>query len=169
MKKDVILIGMPGCGKTTLGERLAKELDIPFLDLDQAVEESAGITVSDIFAREGEAGFRGRETEAFSQNVGRGQVIATGGGIVTQEENYPIAKQGLVVFLDRPVTSIMEDIHTETRPLLQEGKDRLLRLHKERVSLYRKWADIIVCNQGNMEDVLKTIINEVKTYENYGN
>ncbi len=168
MNKDLILIGMPGCGKSTIGKLLAEQLSVGFLDLDQEIERLAGATIPEIFAQEGEEGFRRWETKAFSGAVGRGRVLATGGGIVTREENYPIAKTGMVVFLDRPLACIMEDVRTDTRPLLAEGKERLLRLHKERDGLYRTWADITVTNNESVEKVIAKILKEVKNYENYG-
>ena len=168
MTKDLILIGMPGCGKSTIGKRLAQRLNLPFLDLDAEIEELAGMPIPAIFEQEGEDGFRQWETKAFLQAVGKGRIIATGGGIVTRQENLLIAKQGWVVFLDRPLAAIMNDVRTDTRPLLKEGKDRLIRLHQERDGLYRFWADSTVVNDGKIEDVIERIIKEVNGYETYG-
>lgn len=168
MKKDLIFIGMPGCGKSTLGKRLAKKLNLSFLDLDTAIEQAEGRPIPKIFETEGEDGFRQIETKAFQASVGSGRVIATGGGIVTREENRAIAKGGIVIFIDRPLEDIMGDVQTDTRPLLKQGRERLLQLYEERYPLYRKWADIHIKNTGSLEETLTRIINEVKIYENHG-
>ncbi|MEE1013146.1 MAG: shikimate kinase [Clostridia bacterium] len=169
MNKDLILIGMPGCGKSTLGRGLADELRLPFLDLDAAIEDAAGRPIPEIFETQGEEGFRRLETETFRASVTSGKVIATGGGIVTREENLPIAKNGLVIFIDRPLEHIMGDVQTETRPLLAEGKQRLQKLYEQRYDLYVAWADIRIANTGTPEETLKTIVKEVQAYENHGN
>ena len=169
MEKDWILIGMPGCGKSTLGKGLAKRLGCEFLDLDTAIEQETGKTIPQIFEEEGEAGFRRAETQVFQKAVGFGRVLATGGGIVTQKENRSIAKDGVVIFLDRPLADIMGDVKTDTRPLLAQGKERLIRLYEERYPLYQDWADVHIINTGSLTEALDKIIREVKEYENHGN
>ena len=169
MEKDLILIGMPGCGKSTLGKRLAKRLGREFLDLDTAIEDEAKKTIPQIFEEEGEGRFRHRETQVFHKALGFGRVIATGGGIVTQAENASIAKGGVVIFIDRPLANIIGDVKTDTRPLLAKGKERLKRLYEERYSLYRNWADVHIINDTTCEETLEKIIKEVKEYENHGN
>ena len=88
--ENIILIGMPGSGKTTVGRKLAERMGRPFVDSDQRIEEAAGCTIPEIFRREGEEGFRKRE-HAVLEELGKesGLVLATGGGCVTREENYP--------------------------------------------------------------------------------
>ncbi len=169
MEKDIILIGMPGCGKSTLGKLLAKELKKPFLDLDAVIEDLAGKTINEIFASEGEAGFRQMETAAFEKAVGNGKVIATGGGIVTIPGNYEIAKKGIVVFLDRPLEDLLKTTSTMERPLLKDGVERLRTLYRDRYDLYCQWGEIRIKNTGIIEGVVKTIIKEVECYENHGN
>ena len=169
MKKDLILIGMPGCGKSSLGRRLAKKLGMPFLDLDKKIEEMAGKPIPQIFETEGEDAFRLLETKAFASSLDGGRVIATGGGIVTREENRVIAKRGVVLFIDRPLKKIMSNVKTETRPLLKDGKDRLTLLYQERYDKYLDWADLRVVNDGSFIRTLYKIINEVKRYETHGN
>lgn len=166
--KDIILIGMPGCGKSTIGKLLAEEIKRPLVDLDCVIEELAGKTIGDIFKTVGEAGFRELETEAFRNTVGEGKIIATGGGIVTIPQNRDIARKGLVVFLDRPLEILLETTDTSKRPLLKDGRERLKILYQERYDLYSEWADIRIENVGILKDVVKNIINEVNHYENYG-
>ncbi len=168
MRKDLILIGMPGCGKSTIGKKLADRMEMEFLDLDEEIVRLVGKPISEIFETEGEEGFRVWENRVFRQAIGKSRVIATGGGVVTREDNYPIAKEGLVIFIDRPPEKIMEDVDTESRPLLKEGRDRLLRLYGERNTLYRGWADVIVPNIKTIDEVIEMISNEVKNYETNG-
>lgn len=169
MKQDIILIGMPGCGKSTLGRKLASILNRSFLDLDNVIEETSGKIINDIFAESGEKVFRKLETEAFHNAIRDGRVIATGGGIVTVPENKVIAEQGIVVFVDRPLETLLNTISTEERPLLKSGKERLITLYKERYDLYCDWAKIHVENTGTMEETIEKIIKEVEDYENHGN
>ena len=97
-----------------------------------------------------------------------GRILSAGGGIVTQSENLEIARQGLVIFIDRPLEKIMGDVRTDTRPLLKEGKERLHRLWTERYDLYQSWADIRVVNDGSLKEVVEKIKKEVEAYENHG-
>ena len=169
MKKDLILIGMPGCGKSTFGKKMAKKVGMPFVDLDEKIEKTTGKTILELFAEEGEEGFRRWETRVFAEEIGDGKVIATGGGIVTRLENRDIAKRGRVIFIDRPLNRIVEDVRCDTRPLLAEGRERLKQLYAERIDLYRAWADLIIPNEGSFDKVLNQILNEVSDDEADGN
>jgi len=104
MNKNLVLIGMPGSGKTTVGQLLSQRLDLPLVDTDWMVEREAGRSIPDIFAQDGEASFRALETRAARQAAAReGIVIATGGGMVLREENMAaMSACGGVFFLDRP-------------------------------------------------------------------
>lgn len=168
-KKDLILIGMPGCGKSVIGKKLSLELKTELVDLDTAIENSAGCSIPEIFKNGGEDEFRRIETEVFADTVGAGRIIATGGGIVKKEANKKTAKTGIVIFIDRPLEKILGDINTSTRPLLAEGKEKLMGLYNERYELYKEWADIRVVNDGSVNDIIYKIVNEVKNYENNGN
>lgn len=140
---NIILIGMPGSGKTTVGKLLAKKLGKVFVDADAAIVEKAGMTIPEIFAQQGEAGFRAVETAVLAELGKRsGLVIATGGGCVTREENYPLLHQNGTIFcLDRDVASLP----TDGRPLSQTGK--LEEMYRIRKPLYDRFADHhIDCN-----------------------
>lgn len=166
--KDLILIGMPGCGKSVIGKRLSYVLKRGFVDLDSAIEDHAGCSIPEIFEKQGEEEFRKIETEVFEKTVGIGRIIATGGGIVKRAENKAVAEGGTVVFIDRPLENIMGDIKTSTRPLLSDGKEKLIQLYNERYELYKEWADIRVINDGSVSDITDKIIKEVENYENNG-
>ncbi len=166
--KDIVLIGMPGCGKSTIGRMLAGKYNLPFLDLDESIEKMTQRKISEIFATDGEKIFRDMETKALKEAVGFGRVLATGGGIVAREENRAIVEKGILVFIDRPLQNIMGDIETVDRPLLAEGKEKLLRLYQERYEKYLGWATIHIKNDKSPENAIEKIIKEVERYENYG-
>ena len=137
---NVVLIGMPGAGKTTAGRALARLTHRPFIDLDDAFSVDAGVSPSAFIMAQGEEAFRQRETEVLRGYAARtGLVIACGGGVVTRSENYaPLHQNGTIVFLDRP----LEELSSRGRPLSQaKGVERLA---EERMGLYRSWADLIV-------------------------
>ncbi len=167
---DIVLIGMPGCGKTTLGKMLSKRLGMEFADADAEIERYEGRSIPDIFATDGEAYFRKVETECLKNMLGLNRVISTGGGVVVTEENHTILKNSgaAVVFIDRPTECIMNDIKTADRPLLAEGKERIKRLYDERYDKYMSLCNIRVVNDKTKEDVISGIIEEVKSYENNG-
>ena len=137
--RNIALIGMPGSGKSTTGKALAKALGREFIDLDEELVRRAGRSIPDIFAADGEAVFRQMETEVVRDVCrGRGLVIATGGGVVTQERNrYPLRQNSHVVFLRQPDLSALP---TEGRPLSQSGN--LSEMAKIRLPLYNAWCDV---------------------------
>ena len=137
-QESFVLIGMPGCGKTTLGRLLAKEVGKPFIDLDEEIVREVGCTIPEIFEKEGEAGFRMHEHALLKKHTAKGgAILATGGGIVTRPENEFYLKQnGRVIFLDISP----EDLPTEGRPLSLARSPKALYL--ERLPLYKKMADV---------------------------
>ena len=140
--RSVTLVGMPGSGKTTVGRVLARRLGRQLADTDALVEERAGCTIPELFAREGEEAFRRLEHEALCRVSGpEGLVIATGGGIVTREENLtPLRQNAAVVFLRRD----LELLPTQGRPLSQ--REALEEMYRRRLPLYRRAADLEVDN-----------------------
>ena len=151
--KKIILIGPMGAGKSSIGRRLSKLLDLPFFDTDQAIRERAGVAIDFIFEKEGEAGFRVREERVLAELLtGVHAVIATGGGIVLRPQNREAMKlHGRVVFLETGIEWQLARTRLGThRPLLDtpDPRGQLEKLHAERINLYRQAADITVNTDG---------------------
>lgn len=151
--KNIVLVGMPGCGKSTVGKALAKRLSRPFFDADQEIVKRAGKSIPEIFQTEGEAGFRKIETEVlFDLCRQSGAVIATGGGAVTVPKNHGILRQNsLVVFLNRDIAVLP----TNGRPLSEQND--LHEMFRQRLPLYRAVCDYEV--DGNSE--IQTVTDRV--------
>lgn len=130
----IFLVGMAGAGKTSLGRRLAQNLNWPFVDTDQRVSELMGMTVNEIFSTFGEAFFRNAETAALVELVGQSPcVVSTGGELCTYTENVTIMKNhGIIIHVDRPLDQILSDIKTDRRPLLAGGS------HEDVISQYNR-------------------------------
>jgi len=164
--KNIVLIGMPGSGKTTLGRCLAEMLNREFIDADPEIEKDAGKTIPELFAVS-EDHFREQETKTARRLAKlRDKVLAMGGGVVLREENIACLKEnGLIIFLDRSPGDIVGDVDTETRPLLAAGRQRIYDLYAQREALYRKAADITVVNKGDLKEVLQHLASAAKAAE----
>ena len=151
--RNVIYIGMPGCGKTSAGRRLARITGRPFVDLDDSFSMEHDIDPATCIRTRGEEAFRALETQtAASYGAQSGLVIACGGGIVTKRRNYDLLHQnGTIIMLDRPIS----ELSSANRPLSQtKGVERLA---QERMALYREWADVVIpCTGSAMGDAIKT-------------
>ena len=147
IKDKVVLIGMPGSGKTTVGRLLAGKLKYSFFDMDECIEKLSGKTVAELF-KIGESVFREWETKVCMELVKkRRAVISAGGGAVERRENVSILKSGcVVIYLSRPVGRIAADINIKSRPLLKDGAGRLYELYKRRGPIYEGAADLTVEN-----------------------
>lgn len=155
---NLILIGMPGCGKSTIGKALAEKLGKTFVDADAALVETFGKSIPTIFAEEGEAGFREKET-AILKELGKksGLVIATGGGCVTQERNYPLLHQNGTIFcLQRD----LDKLPTEGRPLSQTNQ--LADMYRVRKPLYEAFADHSIDNNGSSDETIAAILAKLE-------
>ncbi len=156
----IVLIGMPGCGKTTIGKMAAEKLGVKFIDLDEEIVRSTGKSINSIFAESGEDFFRELETKSLGEAMlSDNSVISTGGGIVKFIRNTELAKQagGYIVFIDRPLDLIISDIDTSERPLLKDGADRLKSLYSERYELYKNAADEMIKNDSDLNTVVKRV------------
>ena len=154
---NIVLIGMPGCGKTTVGRALAGKLGRTFVDLDEEIVRRAGMPIPEIFAREGEAGFRERESALVREFGERtGLVVSTGGGVVTRRENYiPLKQNGLLLHLRRDPAALP----TDGRPLSQATAPE--ELWRRRAPLYAAFADGEIDNNGTLAGTLEEIEKEM--------
>ena len=150
---NIVLIGMPGCGKSTIGASLAALTGKKFVDTDALIVQKAGKSIPEIFADDGENAFRAIEHQVICEvGAAHGQIIATGGGVVTREENlYPLRQNASVVWLTRP----LQDLPCDGRPLSQANK--LADMYRIREPLYRAFADVEIPNNGTPEKVAARI------------
>ncbi len=156
--KNIVLIGMPGCGKSTIGALLAEKLGRTLADADEKIISLAGKSIPEIFAQDGEPTFRDWETKALTE-LGKqsGLVIATGGGCVTQKRNYPLLHQnGYLVWLERDCSVLP----TDGRPLSQAND--LGKMYAVRKPLYEAFADIRVENTGTPAETVQKILDALE-------
>ena len=148
---NVVLIGMPGCGKSTIGKILAEKLNKKFVDLDEVIVERAGKSIPEIFAEQGEKEFRRIEAEVVADICKeKGQVISTGGGVVTVADNkHPLHQNAVVIFIERELS----ELGTKGRPLSLSRP--LQDIYNERIDAYNSWSDYKVSNIDINETVLK--------------
>lgn len=168
---NLILVGMMGSGKTTMGRALAKHLGKVFVDSDEEIIKRTGVTVPHIFDVEGEAGFRLRETSAIRDLAGRdNMVLATGGGAVLEEQNRVMLQQnGIVIYLKANVHDLWQRTrHDRNRPLLQT-KDpyaKLTELFKQRDPLYQQVSDIVVqSSKQSVHTLMLHLIDEIDAFK----
>ena len=165
MHKHLYLIGMQGCGKSSLGKRTAKETGVPFADTDALVAGSAGGTVNDFFARYGEEAFRRAETRVLAELTrAKPMIISTGGGTVMNPENRHIMRSwGTIVLIDRPLEDILGDIKLDRRPDLRPGGlEEVERVYRERIPIYRALADVTLRNDQGYHMALYILTRLVK-------
>lgn len=159
--RNITLVGMPGCGKSTVGRALGNLLDREVVDCDECFTKTYGRTPSDVILGDGEAEFRRLETEVLRTLTARSSlVICSGGGSVTVPENHALIRQnGKVVFINRDISLLA----TEGRPLSTGGVDKLKNLFDTRLPLYRAVCDIEIQNDANqsVEKIAKNIANEL--------
>lgn len=156
--QNIVIIGMPGSGKTAVSTMLAERLGRKIFDTDTIVSEKAGMTIPEIFAAQGEAGFRKLETEATAE-VGKlsGNIISTGGGVVTVADNYELLHQnGVIVWIERDTNKLARD----GRPISLSSD--LNELYAARLPLYERFADIEADNNGDINDTVNAIMEMIK-------
>ncbi len=160
-ERNIALIGMPGSGKTRVGQQIAAHLDRPHVDSDWELEQHLGCSCSDYIVDAGEEAFRRAESDCLAQIAARsGQVISCGGGVVTQPENYDLLRQNsVIVMLDRPIAELSK----KGRPLSQ--RDGVEALAERRMPLYRSWADIIVTSRESADATAREAIRALDAAE----
>ena len=170
--KNIVLVGPMGSGKTTVGRRLAHELNQDFFDTDHEIIDKTGVTIDHIFDIEGEEGFRERESKILENLCQMSNIIlATGGGIVILSKNRKILQNvGLVVYLTSSVDQLLRrTAKSKTRPLLENSTDRkktLIELLEARDGYYREVASIVVDTTGKkLQEVINIIIRETENVE----
>jgi shikimate kinase len=158
-RMNLILIGVMGCGKSTIGRMLAKRLKRRFVDMDAVIEERHGKIV-DLFAQIGEDGFRNLETALSIELSEQDElVISTGGGIVKRPENLQaLRRNGRVLFLDRPSATILKTLKTDTRPLIRDNPEKLHQILSERYPLYLAQSDVRIDAGGSMNRTMSQIL-----------
>ncbi len=167
LNKNIVLIGMPGSGKTTLGKIIAEKLDRDFCDIDEHIEKAQNKKISEIFEL-GESEFRRIERDTVKEISQRKRaVIATGGGAVKFPENlYHLKKNGTIIFIDRDLEDIARDINSGKRPLLKDDVEKIYELHRERHVLYNGYADHVIPNIGSLDEVSEEIIQLISKQAN---
>ncbi len=161
-KENIVLTGMPASGKSTVGRVLAEKLNRPFFDLDEEIVRVAGCTIPEIFARDGERGFRELETRVLREELSpkTGIVLATGGGAILKDENIDLLRRnGRLYFLDRSLERL---IPTADRPLASDA-DMIRRRYAERYERYCQTADRRIAGDGSVEEVAEAIRKDLTT------
>ena len=155
---NIVLIGMPSAGKTTIGKMLEEKLGKEFFDLDDMIIAKAGKSIPEIFQESGEAGFRAIETEvAIEASKMNNKIIATGGGVVKHKVNMDFLRlNGITIFIDRDIDKLISS--DPNRPL-SSSKQALQQMYKERYPLYQKYAAYVAVNNANVEETVDDIVN----------
>lgn len=155
---NIVLIGMPSAGKTTIGKMLEEKLGKEFIDLDDMIIAKASKSIPEIFQESGEAGFRAIETEvAIEASKMNNKIIATGGGVVKHKVNMDFLHlNGITIFIDRDIDKLISS--DPNRPL-SSSKKALQQMHKERYPLYQKYAAYVAVNNANVEETVDDIVN----------
>lgn len=159
-KENIVLIGMPASGKSSVGRKLAQNTKREYVDSDPLIEERAGMAISDIFAKYGEKHFRDLEAEVIKDiSQKSGMIISTGGGAVLREENvYNLKMNGRIYFIDRPLQYLMP---TGDRPLAN-SREKIIELYNKRYPIYKERCDVRIDVQGNIEWTAREILKKSK-------
>lgn len=161
--RNIVLIGLMGAGKTTVGRRLAQRIGWRLVDTDQEIVQRSGASIPTIFELEGEAGFRRRESKVIEEVMASGgQVVTTGGGAAVQPQNQPVLAQGFVIYLEAEPAQLWHRLKTDqSRPLLMQADDprkTLEALHGQRDPIYRQLANLVVqSSRGSVGQVVQQI------------
>lgn len=159
--KNIILIGMSGCGKTTVGKALSEKLEMKFIDTDEKIEKEEGLSTSSIFKLKGEKYFRDLEKKIIeeSHNI-ENTVIATGGGMAVFEDNInKLKKIGYTIFLRVNEETFLERIlEDKKRPLAKKGREYLITLYSSRENIYLNAHKVVDCENKNIDFIVDKII-----------
>lgn len=161
--KNIVLIGMMGSGKTTLGKMLSKALKKGFVDLDQYIEDGEDMSISDIFEKYGEDHFRKLEI-AYAKDLSKRKniVIATGGGIIKSAEAIGALKNGIIIWIDRPDDMIFDSIDIEKRPLIKSDPNSFFEISRQRRPIYESLCDYRFLNDKGEESAVNNILELIR-------
>ena len=168
---DLILIGLMGSGKSSIGRRLAAHLSLPLIDLDATIVTESGLSIPEIFTQQGETGFRKLETETLRKAIAQHAVIATGGGVVLSQENRTLLKENNapVVWLKAPPEFLATRIAGDAnRPLIATGNalEKLRELADIRDPLYEECADFVLPrDEMDKQQAMKVIVRFMTSYK----
>ena len=167
LDRPIVLVGLMGVGKSSIGRRLAKQIGVPFADSDQEIELAADCTVSELFARYGEQSFRDGERRVVARLVARGpMVLATGGGaFVDPQTRELLNRTAITVWIDAPIDVLVERVsRNDNRPLLRKGNpaEILTRLAEQRRPAYEQAQVKVVSGRGSHAEVVEAIIAAVR-------
>ena len=156
---NIYLIGMPGCGKSTIGKIISKRLKLKHIDADEYLENKYSQTIPNIFSLYGEDDFRQKESTVIEElSKMNNLLVSTGGGVVVKDRNKEIMKNsGAVVFIDTTPDNILKNSSLSGRPLLKD-KNRIYEIYKSRIDLYKDFADIVIDNNSSIDTAANEII-----------
>ena len=156
---NIYLIGMPGCGKSTIGKIISKRLKLKHIDADEYLENKYSQTIPNIFSLYGEDDFRKKESIVIEElSKMNNLLVSTGGGVVVKDRNKEIMKNsGAVVFIDTTPDNILKNSSLSGRPLLND-KNRIYEIYKSRINLYKDFADIVIDNNSSIDTAANEII-----------
>lgn len=159
--KNIYLIGMPGCGKTTIGRATGKKIEKNFSDIDSNIEKSQNMKIKHIFKRFGENHFRKLESmELKKASLCSDTIVSCGGGIVLDTENIKVMKEtGTIVFINVELEYLEKRAIKSTRPLLKDGADALKRLYDVRIGIYNDVCDVVLQNDTGRKTAVNRLVD----------
>lgn len=165
--KNIVLIGIMGSGKTSIARILGEKLNREVIDMDEYLEAKFQMTIPQMFEKS-ENYFRDNETLVCQDMKDKENcIISTGGGVIGRPENMEALKNNsIIIYINRPLERILEDIEVSSRPLLKDGANKLKELFKQRHPVYLSYCDKEVINDASLDEIVNKIINETKTHSN---
>ena len=166
--KNIVLIGMMGCGKTTVGSLLAQALGRELIDTDALIEVREGRNISEIFAADGEGYFRDQELGVSEElALRRDLIISCGGGLPMKPDCIGSLKySGIVFWLDRDPGETYDSLDTSSRPLAQNGREDFLKRYAQRAPIYGQWAHYVISNAPSAQSAARAILSILQSEEN---